>query len=168
MESRDLFAEEFKPRPWVISARDRCDYTIDRIRTVRTKRFRYIRNFLTARPYMQPNYRDEWDITQIMRKLHAEGGLDPVQDRFWADDRPKEELYDLEMDPHEINNLAGDPNYSEELERHSAVLDQWIRDTDDRGQYPEDAPNLKYMFDWWGEKCVNPEYDQFRPEKITG
>ena len=32
----------------------------------------------------------------------------------------------------------------------------------DKGQDPEDAAGLKYMFDWWGDKCVNPEYDRFR------
>ena len=162
MESRDLFARGFKPREHVISARDRCDFTIDRIRTVRTKRFRYIRNFFSDRPYMQPNYRDTWELTQIMRKLHAEGRLDAIQDRFWSDDRPGEELYDLQNDPHEIENLAGDPKYADELKRHRIILDHWIRKTDDKGQYPEDIANLKYMFDWWGEKCVNPEYDRFR------
>jgi arylsulfatase A-like enzyme len=162
MESRDLFARGFEPRECVISARDRCDYTIDRIRTIRTKRFRYIRNFLTDRPYMQPNYRDAWEITQTMRKLHAEGGLDVIQDRFWSDERPLEELYDLQNDPHEIDNLAGRPEFVPELERHRNILEHWIRETDDKGQYPEDAANLKYMFDWWGDKCVNPEYDRFR------
>ena len=39
---------------------------------------------------------------------------------------------------------------------------KYIVKTDDKGQYPEDEPNLKYMFDWWGEKCVNPEYEIFR------
>ena len=162
MESRDLFAADFKPRDSVISARDRCDYTIDRIRTVRTSRFRYIRNFMLDRPYMQPNYRDEWEITQIMRKLHAEGRLDAIQDRFWSDERPAEELYDLQNDSHEIANLAGHPDYVDELKRHRKILEDWIRKTGDLGQYPEDVPNLKYMFDWWGDKCVNPEYDRFR------
>jgi arylsulfatase A-like enzyme len=162
MESRDLFAREFKPREHVISARDRCDYTIDRIRTVRTKRYRYIRNFLLDRPYMQPNYRDVWEITQTMRKLHTQGQLDAIQDRFWSEKRPPEEFYDLQNDPHEIENLAGRPEYEGELVRHRKILDDWIIQTDDKGQYPEDAANLKYMFDWWGEKCVNPEYDRFR------
>ncbi|MGD8536489.1 MAG: sulfatase [Candidatus Aminicenantes bacterium] len=162
MESRYLFARGFKPREHVISARDRCDFTIDRIRTVRTKRFRYIRNFFTDRPFMQPNYRDTWELTQIMRKLHAEGQLDAIQDRFWSDDRPGEELYDLQKDPHETENLADDPKYADELKRHRTILDQWISETEDKGQYPEDIANLKYMFDWWGEKCVNPEYDRFR------
>jgi arylsulfatase A-like enzyme len=162
MESRDLFARELTPREYVISARDRCDYTIDRIRTVRTKRFRYIRNFLLDRPYMQPNYRDAWEITQAMRQLHAQGQLDVIQDRFWSEKRPPEELYDLQNDPHEIDNLADRPEFEDELVRHRKILENWIRETDDKGQYPEDTANLKHMFDWWGEKCVNPEYDRFR------
>jgi hypothetical protein len=111
---------------------------------------------------MQPNYRDAWEITQIMRKLHVEGQLDAIQDRFWSDERPAEELYDLQNDPHEIENLAGRSEFEDELIRHRQILEEWIRKTDDKGQYPEDSAGLKYMFDWWGDKCVNPEYDQFR------
>ncbi len=162
MESRNLFAERFEPREFVVSARDRCDYTIDRIRTVRTKKIRYIRNFFPNRPYMQPNYRDAWEITQAMRRLHTEGKLNAVQDRFWGQERPSEELYDLEKDPHEIKNVAEDPAHSAELQRHRAILENWVKDTDDKGQYPEDRPNLKFIFNWWGEKCVNPEYDIFK------
>jgi len=49
-------------------------------------------------------------------------------------------------------------------ELYDHLRDFWVfvRETDDKGQYPEDAVGLKYMFDWWGDKCVNPEYDQFR------
>jgi arylsulfatase A-like enzyme len=165
MEGRDLFAEGFQPRDHVISARDRCDYTIDRIRTVRTGRFRYIRNFFPDRPYMQPNYRDEWNITQLMRQLHAEGSLDPIQDRFWSTERPSEELYDLEEDPYEINNLAFHTQYGDVLSKHRRMLSQWIDKTDDKGRYPEDSPNLKYMLDVWrgrGVEPMNPEYDHLK------
>jgi arylsulfatase A-like enzyme len=165
MESRELFARDFQPREFVISARDRCDYTIDRIRSVRTKRFRYIRNFFPDRPYMQPNYRDVWDITKLMRKLHAEGKLNAIQDRFWSDERPSEELYDLENDPHEIRNLAFDLEYHAILKKHRKILTQWICATDDKGQYPEDSSNLKYMLDTWkkrGVEPVNPEYDHLK------
>ncbi len=114
---------------------------------------------------MQPNSRDAWEITQVMRKLHEEGKLNTVQDRFWAEEHPSEELCDLKNDPHEIDNLADDPASSAELQHHPAILERWIKETDDRGQYPEDKPNLKFMFDRWGEKCVNPEYDIFRKKK---
>ena len=165
MEGRDLFAEGLQPRDHVVSARDRCDYTIDRIRTVRTGRFRYIRNFFPDRPYMQPNYRDEWKITQLMRQLHAAGSLDPIQDRFWSTERPSEELYDLEEDPYEINNLAVDTRYRDVLLKHRRILSQWIDETDDKGRYPEDSPNLKYMLDIWrgrGVEPINPEYDHLK------
>ena len=165
MESRDLFSGDYKPREYVISVRDRCDYTIDRIRSVRTRRFRYIRNFFPDRGYMQPNYRDEWDISQLMRKLHADGKLNPVQDRFWSETRPSEELYDLETDPHEINNLAFAPKYKKVLHNHRNILSRWICETGDKGRYPEDSANLKHMLDVWrsrGVEPVNPEYNHLK------
>ncbi len=165
MESRNLFATDFIPRDAVISVRDRCDYTIDRIRTVRTDRYRYIRNFFPDRSYMQPNYRDEWEITQWMRSQHEDGKLDAVQDRFWSDARPSEELYDLENDPHEIHNLAFNTAHRDTLLAHRKILTEWIAETGDQGQYPEDSANLKYMLDVWRERGiepVNPEYDHLR------
>lgn len=168
MESRNLFASDYRQREYVVSVRDRCDYTIDRIRSVRTKKFRYIRNFFPDRPYMQPNYRDEWEITTLMRELHLQGKLDPVQDRFWGDDRPSEELYDIENDPHSINNLWLDPEYREVLLQHRQYLTEWICATGDQGQYPEDSGNLKYIYDFWinkGVEPVNPEYNQFKKQR---
>jgi len=97
-----------------------------------------------------------------MRKLHAEGKLDAIQARFWSNKRPAEELYNIDNDPHEIHNLATEPAYLVELQRYRDILENWIKETDDKGQYVEDKPNLKYMYDWWGDKCVNPEYDVFK------
>lgn len=160
-ESRDLFADGFK-RDHVISARDRCDYTIDRIRTVRTENFRYIRNFLTDRPLLQPQYRDNRDYTQELRKGHAEGTLPELVDEIFFGPRPKEELYDHRNDPHEIHNLAEDPKFKAELERHRGLLETWIKETDDKGQYPESDAGLREVLNQWKKACVNPEYDRVR------
>ena len=72
-EGRDLFSREAteSPRPMVFSARDRCDYTIDCIRSVRDERYRYIRNLLPDRPWMQPQYRDNWPMVRELRVLTA-------------------------------------------------------------------------------------------------
>ena len=51
--------------------------------------------------------------------------------------KPVEELYDLKKDPHEINNLAGDPAYRTTLETLRAVHLQWVQDTKDLGLIPE-------------------------------
>jgi arylsulfatase A-like enzyme len=159
IEGQHLFSAEFTPREFVISARDRCDYTIDRIRTVRTDRYRYIRNFLTDRPLLQPQYRDNRDYVIALREGHAEGTLAPQVDAIFFGPRPSEELYDLDADPHEMNNLADDPDQAGELARHRELLESWIEETDDKGQYPESAVALRAIKERWGKKCVNPEYD---------
>lgn len=162
MEGNDLFARNFQPREYVISARDRCDYSIDRIRTVRTKQFRYIRNFHTDRSYMQPQYRDGRPFIETMKELYREGKMNDVQSRFMLDYRPAEELYDHETDPHETINLVGKAEYQDVLEKHRQILENWIKETDDKGQYPESEASLRVVYSRWGDKCVNPEYDVFR------
>ncbi len=52
---RPLYGPNHKPREFIVTARDRCDETIDRIRAVRDRRYKYIRNFMPERPYTQPN-----------------------------------------------------------------------------------------------------------------
>ncbi|MHC4301301.1 MAG: sulfatase family protein [Planctomycetota bacterium] len=162
MEGRDVFADDYKPREYVISARDRCDYTIEHIRAVTTRRFRYLRNFLTDRPYLQPQYRDAWPVMTTWKRLHAEGKLTPEAAAFAGNERPAEELYDLESDPHEVRNLAGDPRYAAQLQRHRNILKKWMKETDDKGQHPESTEGLLQVMYRWGDKCVNPEYKRVR------
>ena len=76
--------------------------------------------------------------------------------------RPAEEFYDLENDPYEINNLATDPAYKSELERHQKILEKWISETNDKGQYPESVEALKGVLTQWSKVAVNPEYDKAR------
>lgn len=168
-DGMDLFADGFH-RDHVIAAKDRMDFTIDRVRSLRTSdNIKYIRNFFTDRPYMQLNYRHGREYMVRMDELFLAGQLTDVQARFWSNYRPAEELYDLNKDPFEINNLAGDPAYLDQLEKSRATLNQWIKATDDKGQYPEDVANLRFTFERWGDKCINPEYDQFRvPKKSQG
>ncbi|MBJ2173605.1 sulfatase [Aureibaculum sp. A20] len=168
LDGKDLFVKDFKESKYVIGARDRCDYTIDRIRTVVSKDFRYIKNFFPERPMMQAGYRDNKPIVKDLKKAHEEGKLTPYQEKHWFGVRPVEELYDLKADPDEMNNLAENPEFSKVLLEHRTVLENWIKDTDDKGQYPEDAAQLEATFNLWKDRPrfknakVNPEYDQFR------
>jgi arylsulfatase A-like enzyme len=162
MEGVNLFDKNYRPREYIISARDRCDFTIDRIRCVRTKKFKYLKNFLTDRPYSQPNYRDHRETTKLMKRLYKEGKLNKVQARFMSNERPAEELYDLENDPHEIYNLAENPDYINILKRLRHILQQWMKETDDKGQYPEKVEALRVVYERLRDKCVNPEFDRFK------
>jgi arylsulfatase A-like enzyme len=138
LEARPLFGPGAKPRDFVVTARDRCDETVDRIRSVRKGRFNYIRNYLWQRPYLQPSvYKDKKEIVIRVRALHAEGKLNRDQSLMLAESRPQEELYDLEKDPYELNNLAGDEGHATVLAEMRGILDRWVVDSGDHGATPE-------------------------------
>ncbi|MFC4992817.1 sulfatase [Rubritalea tangerina] len=161
-EGQNLFAPNFSPRKFVISARDRCDFTIDVTRTVRTESFRYLRNYKTDRIFLQPQYRDGKGVVKELHKMHKEGSLDPKIDHIYFGPRPAHELYDLNNDPHELNNLAEDPNYADVLLQHIAILEQWQKETGDKGMQPEPEASLKAIYKRWKKRCVNPEFDAFK------
>ena len=138
MQGQPMFGDNFKERPYVYAARDRMDETFDRVRAVRDKRFKYMRNFYPELPNSQYiDYMDMMPTLQVMRKLNAEGKLNDVQKLWFAPTKPKEELYDTEADPHEINNLAGKPEHEAKLKELRGALDKWIVDTKDLGEVPE-------------------------------
>ena len=174
MHGRDLFGPGRREREYVFAARDRADETVDRIRSARSARFKYIRNHYPTRPWLQPNrYKDEKAILGTMRRLHAAGALDAAQSWIMAGERPREELYDLEADPHELRNLAGDVAWAGELARHRAALEQWTQAHGDAGATPEgeDAyvsnamrdnagpvirSNVELMLRWARERPMEP------------
>lgn len=125
-------------RKYIFAARDRMDETFDRIRGVRDKHFQYIRNFHPELPYAQRiDYMELMPTMKVWRKLHAEGKLNAVQDAFFAGTKPREELYDLDADPDEVKNLAGDPKYKDKLEELRRALDRWMEETKDLGAVSE-------------------------------
>jgi hypothetical protein len=158
MQARNPLAADYRPRDAAFAARDRADETVDHLRSVRTERFKYIRNFLPQRPHLQPNaYKDHKPCLLALRAADAAGQLDAVQRLLFAPTRPAEELYDLAEDPWEIRNLAGSPAHAAELARLRARLDRWIEETDDQGRRPE--PESRYDSDmavYVGRK-PNPE-----------
>lgn len=139
LHGRDLFGSKARPREVIFAARDRCDMTEDRIRCVRSSRFKYIRNFQPERPYTQYNeyIERQYPTLGVMKQLHAEGNLNAVQSLFLQTRKPEVEFYDLQADPHEVRNLAGDPAYRNEEQRLARLLEEWIEQTGDQGRTPE-------------------------------
>jgi N-sulfoglucosamine sulfohydrolase len=126
------------PRKYIYAARDRMDETPDRVRAVRDTRYKYIRNFQPELPYAQKiAYMEEMPTMQEWRRLHAEGKLTGPQKLFFTPTKPKEELYDTELDPHEINNLIASPAHAAKLDELRAALDDWLAKTGDLGAIPE-------------------------------
>lgn len=166
MEGRPFYGPGVRPRDYVVAARDRCDETVDRIRAIRDRRYKYIRNFLPNRPYTQQNvYKDtQYPALAAMRQLNEEGKLTGPAALFMGPDRPAEELYDLESDPFELHNLAAAPEHAARLDQMRRLLETWIKETGDQGQtFEKENPEAyRTNVDGWCSR------DQTRLEKADG
>lgn len=154
MQSRIFLGANADPaREVVFSSRDRMDEAVQRIRSVRGPRYRYIRNFMPELPFLAPHRYKEarFPAVPILRTLHAEGRLFGPPLALVAPRLPDEELYDTETDPYEIHNLAASshPTHQQALREMRSTLEQWIVETDDQGRFPEPPAVLEYWRDFY-------------------
>ncbi len=86
MQGQDIFGKAYRPRPHVFAARDRMDISIDRMRAVRTDRYKYIRNYFPMIPYMQHNpYKEEsYPTWNLVKDWARQGKLTKEQSLFAA------------------------------------------------------------------------------------
>ena len=103
----------------------------DYMRCIRTEKYKLIYN---AYPYQLPGISADmnksgtwWDLMAAKKN----GQLTEAQSRFFVFPRPSIELYDLEADPLELNNLAYDGNYVEVVRDLLSKLRKWQKDTQD-------------------------------------
>jgi len=126
------------PREYTYGHRDRVDEVHDLARSVRDKRFLYIRNYMPHLGYNQPT---AWpDLGEIRHEIYALAKTEHMtapQKHFTSPTRPLEELYDCEADPQNLKNLASSRGYRSVLERMQRQLDTRLRDSRDLGFLPE-------------------------------
>ena len=158
MQSKVFFGENADtPRTFAISARDRIDETVNRVRSVREQRYHYIRNFIPGQGFASLNrYKEKCFLVKpLMRELYAKGELTGAALALMEPLLP-ELLYDTENDPYEINNLADsdDPEHQQTLIRLRETLNTWMVETNDLGEIPEPheiyEPFEKEMDEWFG------------------
>ena len=127
-----------QPRQYVYGARDRMDERYDVIRAVRDQRFRYVRNYEPLKPYYQyMNTPEQGATMREIRRAEADESLPPAARQFSLGYKPVEELYDVQSDPHEIHNLASDPQYSQRLQTMREECLRWQQEIGDLGLMPE-------------------------------
>jgi arylsulfatase A-like enzyme len=118
-------------------SRQRMDERFDNVRGVRDQKYRYIRNYMPFRITMQRiEYLFRAQSAQAWEKAFREGKTNEIQSMFFME-KPVEELYDVENDPWEVNNLANDPKYAAVLDRMRKALDDWRMEIYDAGVIPE-------------------------------
>ncbi|MFN7936638.1 MAG: sulfatase [Bryobacteraceae bacterium] len=105
-------------------------------RCIRTQRFKYILNLHPEFKYTThidlagdrdgKGYFDTWAA-----KAQTDPKAAAIVHRYHQ--RPAEELYDTEQDPHEMNNLAADPRHAKTLADLRARLKAWMKELGDDG-----------------------------------
>jgi len=134
MQGVAFLGDKKQKRDYVFGHADRVDEAYEISRTVRDKRYRYIRNYLPHLPLIQDNfYTDQSEIMKELRRLKDLGNLTKAQQTMWAPTRPVEELYDTQNDPYEINNLAQHGDFQEILKKMRNALKEWAVRTKDSG-----------------------------------
>jgi N-sulfoglucosamine sulfohydrolase len=163
-EGQNLFAKDFKERNFIGGQKDRLDHTIDRVRTIRTDKFRYVKNFKLDRIFLQPQYRDNKAYTKNLHHLYAEGKLSRRHKEIYFGERLSEELYDVSKDPHMMKNLVNNPDFENELNIHRKLMKNWLA-KGDKGAEEESVEALKANGEGkkWGEG-VNVEYEEYRQD----
>ena len=127
-----------RKRKYLFTASDRFDEQPDRIRAVKNKRYKYIRNYNLNNSHALPvSYRTQMHLMRHLNKLNDLNALSPKQKLWYKFPKSREEFYDLENDPFELNNLIGDENYSKILNNLRNQLNMWMEEVNDLGHISE-------------------------------
>jgi uncharacterized sulfatase len=139
MQGQAFFGKyEAPPREHLHGFRGRMDERYDLVRSVRDRRFVYVRNYIPHKVYGQyVDYMFQTPTTRVWKRLYDEGKLKPPQTYFW-ETKPPEELYDLQNDPDEVHHLASSPGHQDVLKRLRQAQREQVLAVRDVGFLPED------------------------------
>lgn len=153
--------DELNERDEAFGYADRMDEKYDPVRTLRKGKYTYQRNY---QPF---NFDGLWNQYRYRMlaylewwELYKAGELNDVQSQFFQP-RAAEALYDVEVDPHEVNNLADDPEYAVVLQSMRERLSNKVKSINDLSMFPESV--------LWDEAFEDPvEYGRKNSERIAG
>ncbi len=172
LHGKNLLSQAVQQRKYVFAARDKMDETHDAMRAIRSKDHKLIVNLMPERPWCQYNRYKEgaYPVLAEMNVLNLKGKLTPQQATFFASTKPAVELFDLRRDPHEVNNVADDPDYANIKKELAAELADWrsnvIHDTgvstEFRAQniFPASCPT-DTVDDWVEANADNHDFNQY-------
>ncbi len=138
---RRIFTDQTIPgRDYVFSERNWHDAD-EHIRSVRTKKYKFILNSYIEWPHGMMGTDPSW---YELKKMQKQGKLTPAQQRLFECPRPAVEIYDLEEDPYELNNVADEAEYLEIGKELALELEKWREAT---GDHPSHKRRKSDMID---------------------
>jgi uncharacterized sulfatase len=138
MQGHAFLGKYCQPEPeYAFGFRGRMDERYDMVRSVGDGRYVYLKHYMPHKIYGQYiNYMFQTPTTQVWKDLYDAGKLQPPKTYFW-ETKPAEELYDLETDPDEVQNLVDSPQHQEVLTRMRQAHKDWVFRVRDLGFLPE-------------------------------
>lgn len=125
-------------RSEIYAARGRLDEHPDRSFALRTQRYKLLVNENLDRPVLAPlAFRENLASMQEIRRLDSQGLLSESQSAMLNGPRAPIELYDLSVDPWEIDNIAELPEHAERVNQLQDRLVEWLTETGDLGVLDE-------------------------------
>lgn len=125
-------------RKYIFSASDRFDEHPDRIRAVKSKKYKYIRNYNIDKPHaLNVAYRNQMALMKNLNLLNESNLLSDKQKIWFQVPKSNEEFYDLQNDPFELNNLIEEKKFSKEINDLRLQLDNWMYKINDLGDISE-------------------------------
>ncbi len=134
---KNLTAEDIAEKDHAFGYADRFDEKTEMVRSLRIGDWKYIRSYQPWYPdALQNSYRNRMLAYQEWRTLFHNGELSCIQQRFF-EERPAEMLFNLALDPHEINNRATDPAQRDRLQDMRNALTEKLKSMPDLSLFPE-------------------------------
>lgn len=165
MQGKVFLGEQIEPnREYIFASLDRIGGVNFKTRAVRSKRYKYIKNFNNGLSILEcsteyrkarlPFYNTIWLLDNYNK-------LNEVQ-KTLTTPLPLEELYDLANDPYETNNLAYKEEFQDVREKYETILMNHIEEIDDKGFYPDSPEIQKHFIDY---RTTNKE--MYREERLN-
>ncbi|MEM1137901.1 MAG: sulfatase-like hydrolase/transferase, partial [Bacteroidota bacterium] len=114
-----------EPREFIFAARDRIGEANEKLRCIRSDKFKYIRNFTQEIPFEEPiEILEFFPTTSVMKRIAKTQDIDENLEKFISKKR-EEELYDLRNDPNELYNLVERDYFIEDLNLMRKAYEKW-------------------------------------------
>jgi N-sulfoglucosamine sulfohydrolase len=166
MEGKNFLGASSQPKDFIFGYRDRADDCYEVSRAVTDGRYMYIRHFMPQLPYFQNavifNKGGSYEEINRLRDL----GRLPEGTEKMFEPKPVEELFDLQNDPWEENNLANEPELEGLVIQFRGKVNSWMLDHFDTGLINEGLMMIRASQNGSSVQEANRTYSRSAYKKI--